>query len=282
MSDSPRTCRERAAVDARRHLDRRPRGRRGPPVVLLHGPMPMRPIGGVAGPGTRPSRCCARPARPRASEPADGGPGSAALIAWLGQLIERTCESPPSSSVTRSAAPSRLASPPATAIASTRWCWSIRWPRPFDPAPDFGAALQEYVAEPSERTHDLLWRHCALDLERLREEMGNLWAPFAAYDIDRPHAGAAGRRSAGMGELGYRRFRGGARRDPRPDHPGLGPPRARDAHRDRRAGARPLRLGAGDDRGLRRRPAHERPRNSSPCCARRARRRRPSTSCGHG
>ena len=41
------------------------------------------------------------------------------------------------------------------------------------------------MAEPSERTHDLLWRHCALDLERLREEMGNLWAPFAAYDIDR-------------------------------------------------------------------------------------------------
>ena len=72
---------------------------------------------------------------------------------------------------------------------------------PFDPAPDFGAALQEYVAEPSERTHDLLWRHCALDLE-LREEMGNLWAPFAAYDIDRACLSRRAALGRMMGELG--------------------------------------------------------------------------------
>ena len=38
----------------------------------------------------------------------------------------------------------------------------------FDPAPEFGAALHAYLAEPSDVTHDGLWRHCARDLDAVR------------------------------------------------------------------------------------------------------------------
>ena len=57
--------------------------------------------------------------------------------------------------------------------------------RPFEPAPEFGGALHAFMADPNERTHDDLWRHCALDLDRLRERMGDRWHAFAAYNVDR-------------------------------------------------------------------------------------------------
>jgi pimeloyl-ACP methyl ester carboxylesterase len=56
---------------------------------------------------------------------------------------------------------------------------------PFQPAPEFMLALTQFQAEPSERTHDLLWNKCARDLPKLRGRIGELWAPFRAYNIDR-------------------------------------------------------------------------------------------------
>jgi pimeloyl-ACP methyl ester carboxylesterase len=45
--------------------------------------------------------------------------------------------------------------------------------------------LHGFLAQPSEQTHDALWQHCARDLPRLRAGMGELWQPFAAYNVDR-------------------------------------------------------------------------------------------------
>lgn len=56
---------------------------------------------------------------------------------------------------------------------------------PLQPAPEFGQALEAYLGDPSERTHDELWRYCAFDLDRLRDRMGETWEPFAAYNLDR-------------------------------------------------------------------------------------------------
>ena len=77
-------------------------GGEGPPVVLLHGPSANATHWTRVLPGLARGHRVIAPDLPgrRASEPVDGRHGSAALIAWLGQLIERTCESPPSSSVT--------------------------------------------------------------------------------------------------------------------------------------------------------------------------------------
>ena len=55
----------------------------------------------------------------------------------------------------------------------------------FRPAPSFALALVPYIARPTERTHDRLWQRCALDLDRVRQEMGEDWEPFKAYNLDR-------------------------------------------------------------------------------------------------
>jgi pimeloyl-ACP methyl ester carboxylesterase len=56
---------------------------------------------------------------------------------------------------------------------------------PFQPAPAFGAALTGFLAEPSEDTHDELWKHCVFDLDTLRRQPGARWDLMKAYNLDR-------------------------------------------------------------------------------------------------
>ena len=69
---------------------------------------------------------------------------------------------------------------------------------PFEPAPAFGAALQRFLGLPNEETHEGLWRHCAFDLDGLRQEMGDQWQPFEAYNVDRARTPSA---AAALGSL---------------------------------------------------------------------------------
>ena len=59
---------------------------------------------------------------------------------------------------------------------------------PFQPAPEFGLALTEFIAQPTEDTHDRLWRRCAFDLDRMRDRMGESWEWLKAYNLDRARA----------------------------------------------------------------------------------------------
>ena len=54
----------------------------------------------------------------------------------------------------------------------------------LDPTPEFGLALHGFLAQPSEQTHDELWRHCARDLAGLRERMDGGWEPFRAANVE--------------------------------------------------------------------------------------------------
>jgi pimeloyl-ACP methyl ester carboxylesterase len=54
----------------------------------------------------------------------------------------------------------------------------------FRPAPRFALTLVGFQARPSERTYNRFMRQCSYDLNGLREEMGELWEPFAAYNVD--------------------------------------------------------------------------------------------------
>ena len=58
----------------------------------------------------------------------------------------------------------------------------------FQPAPEFGVALNEFLAQPTAHTHDRLWQHCAFDLDGVRQRMGERWEPFKAYNVDRARA----------------------------------------------------------------------------------------------
>ena len=54
---------------------------------------------------------------------------------------------------------------------------------PLAPAAEFGHALTDFLAGPSDGTHDELWRYCAFDLGRLRERVGERWELFRAYNV---------------------------------------------------------------------------------------------------
>jgi pimeloyl-ACP methyl ester carboxylesterase len=56
---------------------------------------------------------------------------------------------------------------------------------PFQPAPEFGQALSEFMSEPTEDTHDGLWSRCAFDLDAMRKRPGKQWEWIKAYNLDR-------------------------------------------------------------------------------------------------
>jgi len=160
----------------------------GPPVVMLHGPGAnaahwMRVIPGLV----RTHRVVA-PDLPGqgASALAGGSLDAERVLAWLGELIERTCASPPAlvGNTLGGAIAARFAADQGDRLDRLVLVDALGL-APFEPAPQFGRALSAFLAEPTERTHDGLWRYCALDLDSLRERMDERWEPFQAYNVDR-------------------------------------------------------------------------------------------------
>jgi pimeloyl-ACP methyl ester carboxylesterase len=160
----------------------------GRPVVLLHGP------GGNAAhwfrviPDLVTTHRAIAPDLPGqgASEVADGALDADRVIPWLGELIERTCTSPPAlvGHALSGAIAARFAADQGDRISRLVLVDSLGLSR-FEPVPEFGLALNDYLAQPAERTHDALWKQCALDLDGLRKQMGGRWEPFQAYNVDR-------------------------------------------------------------------------------------------------
>ena len=157
----------------------------GPPLVLLHGPAAnaahwMRVIPDLARDA---SRDRPRPAGPRRLGRRRDGER---MVAWLGELIEATCPAPPAlvGLAAGGAIAARFAADHGDRISRLVLVDALGL-TDFAPAPQFGAALHAFLADPSERTHDDLWHHCALDFDRLRERMGERWEPFRAYNLDR-------------------------------------------------------------------------------------------------
>ena len=108
------------------------------------------------------------------------------VVAWLGELIERTCPSPPTlvGYALGGAIAAHFAAEHGDRLDRLVLVDALGL-TDFAPAPEFGLALNEFLARPSERTYDDLWQHCALDLDGVRERMGEQWEPFTAYNLDR-------------------------------------------------------------------------------------------------
>lgn len=166
-------------------------GGNGPPVVLLHGPGAyaahwMRVIPELA----KTHRVVAPDLPGHGTSEATDGPLDADRVsAWLGELIERTCPTPPT----------LVGQILGGAIAA---CFAIeRGDRlgqlvlvdtfglaPFQPTPEFGLALTDFLTQSTEDTHDRLWQRCAFDLDGLRDRMGESWEWLKAYNLDRAGA----------------------------------------------------------------------------------------------
>jgi pimeloyl-ACP methyl ester carboxylesterase len=163
-------------------------GGEGPPVVLLHGP------GGNAAHWMR--IIPALSARHRVIAPDLPGHGASqvengaldveSVLRWLGELIEKTCASAPAlvGHLLGGAMAARFA------IAHGRRLYRLVLIDAFGlsdfrPAPEFAGAFSAFVAAPTAQTHQNLWRHCAHDLPSLRQQMGELWEPFEAYNLEK-------------------------------------------------------------------------------------------------
>jgi FAD/FMN-containing dehydrogenase/pimeloyl-ACP methyl ester carboxylesterase len=161
-------------------------GGEGPPVVLLHGP------GGNAAhwiravPGLASAHRVIAPDLPGQGESIAGDAplDTEGVLAWLGELIEATCPSPPvlvgyalgggiaaRFAIDRGDQIGRLVLVDTLGLVA------------FEPAAEFGRALHEFLAEPTEASHDGLWRHCARDLDAVQAEVD--WHAFRNYNVER-------------------------------------------------------------------------------------------------
>jgi pimeloyl-ACP methyl ester carboxylesterase len=158
----------------------------GPPVVLLHGPVAsaahwMQVIPGLAG-----THRVIAPDLPGhgASDAGEHPLDRERILAWLDELIAVTCPSPPALvgyalggaiaarfAIGRTDRLERLVLVDALGLTA------------FRPAPEFGLALDGFLARPAEDTHDRLWRRCAFDLDGVRARMGERWPAFVAANV---------------------------------------------------------------------------------------------------
>jgi pimeloyl-ACP methyl ester carboxylesterase len=178
----------------------------GPPVVLLHGQggwsgMWLPVIGDLM---TTHRVVAADLPGLGASEVPDGPPDAARVLAWLGELIQRTCPAPPAlvgASLGASiAARFAVAHPDRLSRLVLVDAGSLGR---FRPAPGVLLALARFIARPNDRTQQAFLRQVAVDPARVKAMMGERWEASQAYMLDRartPSVRAANRRM--LRELG--------------------------------------------------------------------------------
>jgi pimeloyl-ACP methyl ester carboxylesterase len=165
-------------------------GGEGPPMVLLHGPGEhaakwIRLIPLLVG-------------RYRVVAPDLPGHGSSEVaapldrervLAWLGALLARTCAGRVTlvGQILGGAIAARFAIEHGELLERLVLADALGL-APFQPAPQFGAALAGFLAKPSGETHDALWERCAFDLAALRAGLGERWDWLKAYNLDRAQA----------------------------------------------------------------------------------------------
>jgi pimeloyl-ACP methyl ester carboxylesterase len=180
----------------------------GPPVVLLHGQ------GGWSGmwlPVAADLVATNRVVAPDlpglgASQVPGGPPDADRVLAWLGELIRRTCPSPPAlvgASLGASiAARFAIAHPDRLTRLALVGAGSLAR---FRPAPGVALALVRFIARPNERTQRGFLRQIAVDPARVRALNGDRWEASQAYLLElarTPSVRAANRRL--LRELGTR------------------------------------------------------------------------------
>jgi len=163
-------------------------GGAGPPMILLHSSGEFAALWSRVIPDLVTTHWVIAPDLPGhgASMRMDGALDAGRMLAWLGELIDNTCASPPvvAGHGLGGAVAARFAAAHGDRIDRLVLVDSIGL-APFEPAPSFGAAMHQFVGEPTEHTRDGLFRQCFVDLDRVRAEMGERWEPIAAYALDR-------------------------------------------------------------------------------------------------
>jgi pimeloyl-ACP methyl ester carboxylesterase len=166
----------------------------GPPVVLLHGPGEFAAHWlRVISPLMRTHRVVApdlpghgASGTPDASLDPEHVLGVEHVLGWLGELIERTCPTPPVlvGRVLGGAIAARFAGRHRDRLAHLVLVDTLGL-APLRLAPRFELAVNRFMAAPNEHSYDRLMGLCSYDLDTLMDQLGEQWKPFEAYAIDR-------------------------------------------------------------------------------------------------
>lgn len=115
----------------------------------------------------------------------DGALGADRVSAWLDELIERTCASPPTlvGHMLGGAIAARYATVHGDRLDRLVLVDSFGVGR-FRPGLRFALALIRYLMQPNERTQERLFRQCYFDLNAVRDRMGEHWETYRAYVLD--------------------------------------------------------------------------------------------------
>lgn len=163
-------------------------GGEGPPIVLLHEQGAFAAAWMRVIPDLVATHHVIAPDLPGhgASEVRDGRLDADRLLAWLTELIERTCPSSPAlvGHMGGGAVAARFAVDRGSALERLVLVDAFGLGK-FRPAPRFALALLPYVARPSGRTYDGLMRRCVVDYDGLRSGIGDRWEPYREYALDR-------------------------------------------------------------------------------------------------
>jgi pimeloyl-ACP methyl ester carboxylesterase len=121
-----------------------------------------------------------------ASVVAGDPPDTGRVAAWLGELIERTCPSPPAlvGHGLGGAIAARFAAGHDDRVARLVLADSLGLGR-FRPAPRFAFAMIGVMVRQTERTQERLFRQCMADLDGYREQLGERAALLEACALDR-------------------------------------------------------------------------------------------------
>ncbi len=163
-------------------------GGHGAPVILLHGQGEFAATWMRVIPDLVMTHRVVVPDLPGhgASEVLDGPLDADRVFEWLGELIERTCPSPPAlvGHLLGGAIAARFATDQGERLSRLVLVDSLGLGR-LRPSPRFALALIRFIARPTERTQDRLFRQCMVDLDGLREQMGERLETLETYALDR-------------------------------------------------------------------------------------------------
>lgn len=158
----------------------------GPPVVLLHGPGEfaltwMRVMTGLAE-----AHRVVAPDLPGhgASGLGEEPPDRERVLAWLGELIEQTCPSPPylAGHLAGGAIAMRFAIEHGDRVRGLALIDTYGLNR-LRPSPAFSLTLVGFLARPTAGSRDRFFRRCFVDMAGLQQQLGSLWAPLMALAL---------------------------------------------------------------------------------------------------
>jgi pimeloyl-ACP methyl ester carboxylesterase len=171
----------------------------GPPLVLLPAPGEFAAVWIRVLPDLVATHHVMAPDLPGsgASEVPGGPPRLDTVLSWLSELVSQTCPTPPVlvGHTAGGALAARFAVDHGERLDGLVLVDSYGLAR-FRPAPKMALSFIRATLRPTERSVDRAFRHCFVDLNGVRAEMGERWELLAAYALDRfrtPSVRAAGR-----------------------------------------------------------------------------------------